>query len=715
MPALAVKAMLEARSVAVVGATPKAGSFGDRVLTELSRSTSAPAIHLVNPKYESIGGLACLPSLEAIAEPVDLVLLCVGDQSLESQLSLAAKRGDGAAVIYGSAVGDDLRQSLATIGRQAGMALCGGGCMGFVNVAKGLRAIGYIEPCPLPVGPIALVTHSGSAFSALLRADRRLGWTMAVSSGQELVTSTAAYVDYALTLETTKVVALLLETLREPLAFRNCLQRCAEAGVPVVALTVGGSPGGRAMVAAHSGALAGDDAMWEALCQAHGVLRVGGLDEMVDALELLAAGRRAPAGLSGTPGPGPGTAGSNGRGIATVHDSGAERTLVADVADSLGVPFATISHVTHDKLAAILDPGLEPGNPLDVWGTGARTRELFGECLTILAADEAVDAVALCVDLPPELDGDTAYFEALLDTWQATGKPVCVVSNLPSSIDRRTARLLRDAGIPVLEGTKSGLRALRLLLDHRQFASRAPVPASVDTARQARWLQRLQSLRPLESRPGQASPQRAVLSSAESLALIADYGLHVPANVEVASRDEAVEAAKAVGWPVALKTTNAAISHKTEAGGVVLGLATPEHLAAAYDEMAAKLGPAAVVMAMAPPGTELALGIVADPLVGPMVVVGAGGVLVEVLADRAVALAPLDVDGAGRLVGSLAVSQVLQGARGAEPADLGAVAASVAAVAQIALELGEAIAALDVNPLRCTPAGALALDALVEV
>lgn len=685
--------MLEARSVAVVGASARPGSFGDRVLTELARSDCTPEIHLVNPKYEEVAGLTCLPSLDDIAEPVDLVLLCVGDAALEPELKRAAARGDRAAVIYGNAVDEAstpggtyaFRQRLATIARESGMEVCGGGCMGFVNVLHGLRAIGYLEPHPLPAGPIALVTHSGSAFSALLRADRRLGWTLAVSSGQELVTTTASYLDYALDLEGTSVVALLLETLRSPTSLRASLSRAANAGVPVVALTVGGSPGGRAMVAAHSGALAGEDATWEALCDAHGVLRVSDLAEMADTLELLAAGRRARTGRSG-------------RGIASVHDSGAERALVVDVAAAIGVKFAPLSGDTEDRLAGLLDPGLEAVNPLDVWGTGTATRDVFGNSLVALAEDDAVDAVALCIDLVPELDGDTAYPEALIDAWSATSTPLCLLTNLPSALDRQAARRLRDAGIPVLEGTRTGLLALRHLLELRDISGRSTPEAHIDGPRRHRWVERLGA---------------GNLTALESLQLLADYGLAVPAHAAATSVADALAAASAIGWPVVLKTDEPGIAHKTDVGGVVLGLDSPGALTAAYEKMAGRLGPRALVMATAPAGTELALGIVRDALLGPVVVVGAGGVLVEILADRAVGLPPIDEAGALRLVARLAMRPVLDGVRGSPPADAGAVAAAVVSVATMAIELGEALEALDVNPLTCSPAGAFALDALV--
>jgi acetate---CoA ligase (ADP-forming) len=224
------------------------------------------------------------------------------------------------------------------------MALCGAGCMGFVNVARGLRAIGYVEPDPLPRGPVALVTHSGSVFSALLRTRRKLGFTLAVSSGQEIVTTTASYAEYALSLPETRVLALVLEAIREADRLQRVLGAAVVRDIPVVLLTAGGSADGRAMVAAHSGALAARDGGWEALADAYGVHRVGDLAEMADTLELFAIGRRPPpidrsmsvtlADRSTSTAPANRSAGR--RGIATVHDSGLERAHVADLADGLG-------------------------------------------------------------------------------------------------------------------------------------------------------------------------------------------------------------------------------------------------------------------------------------------------------------------------------------------------------------------------------------------
>ncbi len=738
----ALLAMLEARSVAVVGASKREGSFGERMLAEADKSAAKPVIYPVNPRYAEIGGRECYPSLADLPEPVDLVLLGVPDAALEHQLSLAAEHGCRSAVIFGNAHEDHtegpaggsrgavppgltaaggsrgvvppgltaaggsrgvvppgltLRQRLASIATSAGMELCGAGCMGFANVSRGLRAMGYVEPDPLPAGPVALVTHSGSVFSTMLRSRRAFGFTLAVSSGQELVTAAASYLDYALELPDTKVVGLILEAMRQPAKLRNVLARAAERDLPVVLLTAGNSEGGRAMVAAHSGALAGSDGGWEALVRRYGIHRVGDLGELADTLELFAlrvSGRtgRAARGMSCREN-------RAGHGIATVHDSGLERAHTADVADEAGVPFASISDTTRAELEALLDPGLLATNPLDVWGTGADTRELFAGSLAALARDESVEAVALAVDMITELDGDTAYQRAVLDTASQTDKPVVVLTNLPGAIDHDAAGLLRSSGVPVLEGLRSGLRALRHLLDHQaRPAWREPAWPVLDEARR----DRARKLLAEGSRTGAAQ-----------LALLREYGIAAARAEQARDPAGALAAAARIGYPVVLKTDQPGAAHKSDAGGVILGIATPEELAAAYGDLAARLGPAALVCETVERGTELALGLVRDPDLGPLVVVGAGGILVELIADRAVTLPPVSQSQAAAMLAELRVAALLAGARGAAPADLGAIARDITGLAELACELGQDIDALDINPLICSQDGAIAVDALV--
>jgi acyl-CoA synthetase (NDP forming) len=696
----ALRAMLEARSVALVGASPRPGTLGQRMVAEVARSPASPAMYLVNPRYREIGGVPCHPSLAALPHSVDLVLLGVPDAALAGQVDLAARRGDMSAVIFGGAHGAapgeeagpgepwpgtvSLRDRIASTARAAGMALCGAGCMGFVNVGYGLRATGYTEPDQLPAGPVALVTQSGSVFSAMLRTRRALGYTVAVSSGQELVTTAAQYARYALDLPQTRVLALVLESMRDAGALQQVLEAAAVRQIPVVLLTAGRSAAGRALVTAHSGALAGSDGAWEALADAYGVHRVADLAELTDTLELFTIGRRAPPGPRG--------------GIATVHDSGLERAHIADLAADLGVPFGPVGEATLTRLAEVLDPGLEPGNPLDMWGASAKAQWQLTESLAALADDPAVAAVALAVDLVTEFDGDRSYTDALADAARRTDKPLAVLANIPAAVDPAAAGELRAGGIPVLEGARTGLLALGHLLAHGTWSAR-PRPQPADTARRDRWLRALRS---------------GPLPAAAAFRLLSDYGIATTRARSADSTGAALAAAAEIGYPVVLKTAEPGVAHKSDAGGVVLGIRDAAGLEAAYADLAARLGPRVLVCETAGPGTELSAGITADRDLGPLVVVGAGGVLVEHLADRVVALPPVDAAGARRMLSRLRVAPLLAGFRGRPPANLSAVAAAITGVSAIAGELGGELAALDVNPLICGPAGAVAVDVLAE-
>jgi acyl-CoA synthetase (NDP forming) len=679
--------MLEARSVALVGASARPGSLGARMIDQIARSPSRPRTYLVNPRYPDIGGTPCLPSLAELPEPVDLALLAVPDTALEDQLALAARTKVRSAIIFGNAFDADgatgLRDRLAAIATGASMALCGAGCMGFVNVARGLRAVGYIEPDPVPAGPVALITHSGSVFSSMLRAHRGFGFSVVVSSGQELVTTAGTYARYALRLNETRVLALVLEAIRDPAELRTALGTALTTDVPVVLLGVGVSPAGQSLVSAHSGALAAGDGAWEALAGAYGLHRVRDLAELADTLELFAAGRKC----------------RSKTGIATVHDSGLERAHVADLAAELGVPFAPLGRATTKRLAHAIDPGHKPGNPLDVWATGRDTEPLFAECLVALAADPQVAAVALAVDLVREFDGDEAYPRAVLAAAARTAKPVAVLAGLPAAVDPVAARQLRANGVPVLEGTRTGLLALRHLQDHADRPEPPPPPATPGPRRQ-RWAPVLSA----------GPPGSAVLFD-----LLRDYGIPAVRARAAGTRAGALAAAAEIGYPVVLKTDEPGIAHKSDVGGVRLGLAGPDAAGAAYDDLAARLGPRVLVCQTAAPGTELALGLVRDAALGPLLVIGAGGVLIEIFSERSVVLPPLTRSSAREVIARLRLAAVLAGARGQRPADLDAIAGAITGLSELAADLGDLLDALDINPLICGPSGAVAADVLAVI
>jgi acyl-CoA synthetase (NDP forming) len=680
--------MLEPRAVAVIGASTRPGSPGLQMVHQLRVGGFDGEIYPVNPRYEEVLGLRCYPSVGDLPGAPDLVLLGVPNAALEEQLGAAADAGARGAVIFASAhddggedEGSALTERLATVAREARMVVCGPNCMGFVDVERRLRALAFEEREDLEPGPITWLSHSGSAFSALLHNDRGIRFNLAVSTGQELTTTMADYLGYALDRPTTGVVALFLETVRDPATFRSALAAAVEREVPVVALKVGREEVTRELVEAHSGALAGEDAAYEALFEAHGVVRVETLDEMADTLELFAAGRRA----------GPG-------GLASIHDSGGERAHLVDVAARVGVPFADISDQTRKRLASRLDPGLPAVNPLDAWGTGRDYEAIFAECMRALLDDADTAALAFTVDLSGE-DLEPGYMEVAREVYPATSKPMAVLTNLTSAVAPGAAASLRAVGIPVLEGTAPGLLAFRHLFEHRDAGGRAPVspPEPVTDDVRERWRERLASPDPW--------------SEVEALALVADYGIPTVAAAPAGSEEEALAGAERIGWPVALKTAKA--THKSEVDGVRLGIGDRAGLVGAYRDVAGRLGPRVTVAAMAPPGVELALGAVRDRQFGPLVMVAAGGVLIEVLGDRRMALPPIDEPRARSLIDRLAVRPLLDGVRGAPAADLDAVGRALVRLSALAADLGDLIEALDVNPLIAGPDGCLAVDALV--
>jgi acetate---CoA ligase (ADP-forming) len=686
--------MLDARSVALVGASVKEGSLGHQMVVELVRGGYRGAIYPVNPNYGEVLGLRCFPDIAAVPEPPDMVILGVSNARIERAISEAVAAGAKSAVTFSSLYEDrptgagvpPLSERIAAVALEAGIPLCGGNGMGFLNLESNLRATGFATPDEMRPGPVTFISHSGSAFAAFAFNKRRIGFNLIVSSGQEIVTGLADYMEYALGLATTRVLALFIETVRDPAGFREQLARAAAEDVPVIALKVGRTEVSQTMVVAHSGALAGEDGAFEALFDSYGVSRVNTLDEMADALELFSSPRRA----------------TTGTGIASVHDSGGERALFVDVASDRGVPFAAISEVTRFRIQDLLDPGLVAANPLDAWGTGIYADRIFIESLRALSDDPDTAALALVVDLTPqEEDREQGYLKVAREAFAATSKPFCVLSNLPATVDSEEAGQLREEGIPVLEGASSGLLALRLLIERRDYIGRPelePIQAVSPDVR-SRWTARLAT--------GDA------LSELEGLGLLADYGVPIIKAMAADSAEKTVAAAEAVGFPVVLKTAAPGVIHKSDVGGVLLGLGDRTEVANAYEDLSRRLGPHVVVAATAPRGAEVAFGIVHDPQFGPLVLVAAGGVFIELLDDRRLALPPLDERRARKLIDGLFIRRLLDDMRGEGAADIGALARALSRLSVLAEDLGDSLDALDVNPVVVSADGCVAVDAAV--
>ena len=692
MSAHALRPLMAPESIALVGASKRDGSYGLATLRNLANPHFAGRVHPVNPAHDEIDGLACHASLDALPERVDHAVLSVANAGLEAALVDAARHGARAVTIFASAYleGDSgepkLRERLQAIAREAGILVCGANCMGLVNNQAGVRAtwIDLPEDRWFGAGHIALITHSGTCFLSLQYVDPRHRYNICVSSGQELTVTAADYIDYALEQDGTRVVALFLEAIRDADAFRAALDKAARLDIPVVALKVGRTDRSAALALSHSGALAGDDAVHDAVFDHYGVLRVESWDELAAVSLIFSHGKRLAAG-----------------GLAGIMDSGGARGMLLDLADRMGVPVADVGPATSARLASLLEYGLEPVNPTDVWGTGRDWENVFGGCMRALADDDAACMTTMFTDLGlADLRWD-ALLEIAERVALDTDKPVYVCQHWSRTMSRATARRAAQGRVLVFDGTESFLTAVNLAMGRRDRIDDGPgdmaAPPAAGVVR--RWRARM--------------AQPAPFGEDEGLALLADFGIAVPAHRLAASHDEVLDAAGAIGYPVALKTAEPGILHKSDAGGVRLGIGDAATLRAAWREMSQRLGRRVLVAAMAPRGVELAAGIVNDAQFGPLVMIGGGGVLIEVMKDRRFLLPPAGRASARRALDALACRPLLDGVRGAPACDIDAVCDAVARLAQIAGTLGERIAELDVNPLIAGPDGCVAVDALV--
>ena len=681
--------LLKPKSMAFVGASTRVGMPGNGLIKSVKLCGYSGAVYPVNPKYEDIEGLRCYPSLAALPEAVDLAVLCVNARLLEDAVKDAIACKARALAIFDNPYLDGdtdppLVRRIQNLVRDADVPLLGANCLGYFNLADNISVNPYAPSDPIAKGGIFFITHSGMAYGCIPQSDERLAFSHIISSGQELNVTMADYLHFALDQDSVTTIALFMESVRDPARFHAALERARAREIPVVAIKVGRTEKSARLAVSHSGAIAGDDAAYEAVFARHGVLRVDDMYEMAQTLTLLSRGRRL----------GPG-------GLAAIGDSGGERGLIIDLAGDIGVPFAQIGEKAVEVLRKTLAPGLPAENPVDAWGGMNRWDVVYHDCLMALMHDPDTAIGFIMRDMRSSESFTPRQIEIALEVAATTDKPVCMATNYSGTAHREIALRATDLGIPVLDGTRNTMIAVRRAMDFRDFLARPPMaaPAPAPAEARAKWRARL--------------AKGGALEEEEALALLADYAVPVPRHHVVSTWSGVRGAAESLGYPVVLKTAMPGILHKTERRGVKLGLADESALKAAYDDLALRLGPKVLVAAMAEAGVELALGIVSDAQFGPLVMVSAGGVLIEILADRALALPPFDEAEGRRILGRLKCRPLLDGKRGQQAADLGALVSALARFSVLADELGDLIAEMDVNPLRAGAWGALALDAIV--
>ena len=681
--------LLRPRSVAVVGASARENSMGAWALTNLERGGFKGQIYPVNPGYGELHGLRCYKHVADLPETPELVVFAVGDQRIEDAFDAAIAASVPAAVLMSSLCIDDdddpaLKERIRGKIRDSGMLVCGANGMGFYNFRDHVWGTGF-DSCMHPdQGNVALISHSGSGMSGIVDCEERIRFNFAVSTGNELGVTMDQYLDFALELPETKVVGLFVETARNPEGFRAALEKAHEKQVPVVAIKVGRTQKSAELAISHSGAMAGDDAAYDALFDRYGVHRVGDMDEMATALILFA--ELSPLGDGG---------------LVTMHDSGGERQLLVDLADEVQVHMTELRADTVSALEKVLDPELPAVNPLDAWSRGGEAAaDQMTECMSIMMRDPGTAIGGIILDRAPDGLVYPSYVEYMQRSHEQSGKPVALVGSRQGTGSDPLVVELTHSGLPVIDGVVPFLRGVRGLMNYRDFLQRPPVIATeVPPPATRKWQERLAST--------------ASLDEAESLALLCDFGIEVNPAVVLEPGDPLIQTANRVGYPLALKTAMPGIEHKSECNGVVLDIRDGDQLFDCYAEMANRLGPLVLLAPMVADGVEMFLGARRDPQFGPVVMFGFGGVLAEVIGDVVFALPPFDAAYARRRLNELKLEALLKGVRGRPPANIEAFCDMAARFSAMVDALRDDLQEVDVNPVIVGPDNSIAVDALV--
>ena len=682
--------LLKPASIAVLGASQKSDSVGNEVIVNLLRGGFEGSIYPVNPGYEEILGIACYPSLVDLPARPDMVIFAISDRRIESALDEVIALNIPACTIFSALILDNdstpnLKQRIATKAQNAGLLVAGANGMGFYNVRDRVLAGGFdTRDHPYP-GNVSLISQSGAGMSGIVDCEQRLQFNLAVSSGYELTVSMEDYLDYALDLEETKVVGLFLETSRYPHKLIQAFKKANQRRIPIVVLKVGRTDLAAELAVSHSGALAGSDQCYNAVFDRYGVQRVDDMDQLATTLIMFAQTDQITQGD-----------------VVSLHDSGGERQLMIDLADSLKVPLTKLQPSTITELEDLLDAGLPAVNPLDGWGAGGpNASTMMADCFTALLADTGAALGAVIHDRGPNSEVYSSYLNYLHQAHVASGKPVFLVANRQGSGTDELAITSTHNGFAVIDGVSQFLIGARGLLNYRDFQLREPMASvGIDQTKCDYWRQRLQ----------------AETKVTETLAsqCLANLGIPMLQSILVGSEKELAVAGANVGFPLVLKTAQPEIDHKSDVGGVVLNIANQADLLKAYREMADRLGPKGMVAPMLQSsGIEMILGISRDSQFGPTVVAGFGGIFAEVLSDVAVLIPPFNATAVKRVLENLSMADLLKGARGASKVDVDSYCEAAARLSEIAVAFSDTLVEVDINPIMLTADGCVGLDALM--
>lgn len=701
----AMTKLLHPERIAIVGATPKPG-FANGIQSGIARCGYEGEILPITPRYDEVLGRKAYPTISAVPGAVDLAIVVVPSHLVPEVLDDCERAGVGAVNIITSGFGEKQEDNTGA-GRQAaihdfarrtGIRVVGPNCLGNISVPRKMTASSGPYPVLGP-GPISLALQSGLiAYSILLPLhDRGVGFSYVVTLGNEADVDVADCIRYYAEDDATRVIGCFVEQIRDADKFLAAAELAADRRKPIVMLKIGRSEAGRRSALAHTGSLVGSDGIADAVIRQYGITRVHSLDQLSEALVAFHA-RKLPAG----------------RGVASAFVSGGAAGLTSDLGADCGLDFPTLTPETAAKLDAVIPAFGTVGNPLDYTGQAAQQPEILEGCLSALAADPQVHTIIYGQAFPTMVDvGDQrgAVLQKMIDQYpdkvwlimglvhgqlKERGSPTIVPKEPVGQLD----------GIPFLQGTEDSLKAVAALIAYADFqraraAGHRPAAEPSPVATQARALVQAGGGRPLVER--------------EAKALLALYGITNAAERLAATADEAVAAAREIGYPVVLKIESPDLPHKTEAGGVLLGVADDEAVRAGFATILAnarRYKPDAViggvlVQELVRGGRELILGMTQDPTFGPAIAVGLGGIFVETLQDVALGVPPLARRDAEGMLARLRGRAILDGsgARGAGPADTEAIIATLLRFSQLCLDLRDEVAEIDINPLLALPQG----------
>lgn len=693
-----LRAILNPRSVAVIGASGDPAKFGGRVMHFLVKHGYRGRIIPVHPSAAEVLGIPAVPKLTS---PVDVCILALPAALLPAALDDCGRAGARGAVVITAdfaetgALGAARQDELLQIARSHGMRLIGPNCLGYINPQLQLALTSSVALAvePMPRGAIGLASQSGSLMASLIShaQDLGTGFSVAATVGNQADVELCDLVEYFIEDEQTRAICLYIEGLKNGARFLELAQRARAAGKPLLAVKAGRSAAGQQVTRSHTASLAGSYAVWEAACRDYAVCLLDDPEALIYCADFLIR--------FGAPGAST---------IAVMSPSGGTVAVTGDRVVAAGLELATPGAATAAELQKLLPPG-RTINPLDVGGLPRASG--LDSALTayeLLASDPAVGAILIAVATTPQLEDKVRQWgRAAL----AGSKPTAILLT-PGTLVDGARRALKEIGCPYTNRLDDTLRVLRAAVDYGEALRDPPPPAASST---------LSSSLAAAVRAHASALPDSRLTEPEAKALLRSCGIHSTNDVLAATPAAAIEQAQAIGYPVVLKGVCRDLIHKSEAGAVRLDITDAEGLRAAWREiqngLAAHLPGATlegcVVQPMIRGGTELIVGCRWDAQFGPVVIIGSGGVLVEILDDVRMAVAPISLAHAQRLIARLRIAPVLAGARGRPPADITALADTIAKLSALAAALGPRLTELDINPLlvRNQGAGVIALDA----